>query len=390
MKTVYTLLILINLFIFSCGEDSKQTPYAAHKIVDSLKINTPIDLKGASIAPISELQNSKNPISETGLKTYTIMNSQFKMVYGIMPIPKSWKEVNNRKKNVLFEGPNGVKVYGELFKSFYYSNNSQMNAYAQQRGSEVKPPKSVERIINEEFKPFLAPKNIKLTNQFELPQIANDDKQRNDAMFKSTPENKQFQCIATEWEDHEGNKSIIIIRYFTNQYTAIGGMDWGYTVNVLDAPEPYYEQAKKDYIRAISEIQVNPNWLQTNNQYWAQKTQQGNIEHNNRMAAIENQGRIMRDNAKVNSSILDDSYNSWKRRNAMTDAGQSKTINGIWERNTMVDQGGNQYQVDGYYDQVYKGTNDQYIGANNGNWNPNVDSSTNEVNWEQLEYEDQY
>lgn len=315
------------------------------------------------------------------------MNDQFKMVYGIMQIPISWQTAEKNKENVFFEGPNGVKVYGDWFNSFYYSNDPQRNAFAQQGGSNVKAPKSIEKLINEDFKPYLTGKGLRFINQFAIPQIAQGDTNRDRAIYKSTPENKQYQCIATEWEDDNGIKSMLIIRYFTNQYTAIGGMDWGYTLNSVEAKKSHYEATKNAYINALVGMQVNPNWVRANNQYYAQKTQQGNAAHNQRMADIENAGRISRNTAATYSSISDSSHESWKRRNAMTDAGHEKAVNGVWERSNMYDQNGTQYQVDGYNNQVWKNANNEAIGSNNPNWNPNIDNNTNGVNWEQLEYE---
>ena len=72
----------------------------------------------------------------------------------------------------------------------------------------------------------------------------------------------------------------------------------------------------------------------------------------------------------------------------MSDAGQARTVDGIWERTNMQDQSGNQYKVDGYYNNVWKGGNDQYIGTDHTNWNPNIDNATNGTNWERLDSSD--
>ncbi len=385
MITFNSLFILFAFVIFGCGDKPSE-------IVNSEKYSDERTLNSEGIAPFSESEvetsNSQAQDKPEGTKLHKIMNSQFKMVYGVKPIPKSWEKVGKNSDNIHFKNDKGVKVNNEMFKSFYYSNNYQMNAYAKQRGSDIKPVKSFERVINEDFKPFLESKGLRLVNTFPIPQIAQGDKNRDRAMFKSTPENKQFQCMATEWVDKDGTLSLGIIRYFTNEYTAIGGMDWGYTLNSLEAPKQEYEEAKKALINSLIGLQVNPNWVRTNNQYYAQMTQQGNMAHNQRMANIENQGRISQLNAQTSSDILDSSHESWKRRNAMTDAGQEKAVNGVWERSNMYDQNGTQYQVDGYNDQVWKNANNEAISSNNPNWNPNTDNATNSVNWEQLTYEE--
>lgn len=373
MKSYYFLILLSGFFIFSCNGQKDQNLYSNSNVETE---------NGLEIASSATNNSSKK------LKLHKINNQQFKMVFGVMPIPNSWKLINSKKDNIQFEAPNGTKVYGEIYNSFYYSNNQQQNYFYQQNGTQVKAPKDINRFINEDLKPLLESNGSTYLGQFPLPQLALADKQLNNAIFKSTPEEKNFECIVTEWEDKKGNKSLGIIRYFTNFYTAIGGMDWGYTINSLEAPKLVYEEAKRDYINALLNLQVNPNWLKKNNQYYAQMSQQSNAGHQQRMAALRAQGQAIINNGKTYSSISDSNHESWKKRNAMTDAGHSKSVDAVWERSNVSDQNGNQYQVEGYYNTIWKTNNNDYIGTNNTNWNPNVDNATNGINWEQLEYTD--
>ncbi|WP_425076525.1 hypothetical protein [Psychroserpens sp. S379A] len=373
MKSNYFLLICLAFCNFSCFQQKNDNLYsdfdAEYENIDN-----------------TEISNKNN--TSKGLKLYKIKNQQFGMIFGVMPIPNTWNVVNNTKDNIMFEDPNGTKVYGERYNRFYYSNNPQQNYYSEQNGSQIKPPKDLNSVIHEDLKPFLASKGINYIGQFPLPQLAQADQQLDNALFKSVPEDKKFSCVVTEWEDNNGNKSLGVLRYFTNYYTSLGGMDWGYTLNAMEAPKSVYEEAKKDYINALLNLQVNPNWLQRNNQYYAQQSQQSSAQHQQRMAAIRAQGQAAINTGNTYSSILDSNHDSWKRRNAITDAGHSNSVNAIWDRNTMNDQSGNTYQVEGYYNNVWKGNDDYYIGTDNVNWNPNTDNSTNQINWEQLEYSD--
>jgi len=373
MKSYHLILIIFVCFAISCNNQNKDNNLYSTNIEGEVGFET---------------NSSTNTNSSKKLKLHKIKNQQFNMIFGVMPIPSSWKLVNNEKENIQFEASNGTKIYGERFNSFYYSNNQQQNYYTQQNGTQVKAPKSINNFINEDLKPLLESNGLRYLSQFPLPQLAQADKQLNNAIFKATPEEKNFECIVTEWEDQKGNKALGVIRFFTNYYTAIGGMDWGYTINSLEAPKSVYEESKKDYINALLNLQVNPNWLQKNNQYYAQMAQQSNAGHQQRMAAIRAQGQAILNNGNTYSSIIDSNHESWKRRNAMTDAGQSKSVNAVWERSNVSDQNGNQYQIEGYYNNVWKNDNNEYIGINNTNWNPNVDNTTNGINWEQLEYTD--
>ena len=375
----YLFLSLSLTLFFSCFDKTDSYSYSEY---NSETASESIDVSNGNF--------NKNQNASDATKLYKIKSIQFDMIFGVMPIPTSWKAVHNNAEKILFEGPNGIKVYNEQFVRYSYSNNPELNYYSEQSGSTVKPPKSLDQVINEDLRPFLESKGLAYLGKFPLPKMARVDKNFDNALFKAMPENKTFECVVTEWKDKDGTRSLGVIRYFTNYYTTMGAMDWGYTLNSMEAPESAYENAKNAYLNALTNLQINPNWIQKNNHYYAQKSQQSNAQHQQRMAAIRAQGQAIRNNANTYSSISDSNHESWKRRNAMTDTGHSNTINsGIWERSTMQDQSGKQYQVEGYYDNVWKGSDDNtYIGTNNTNWNPNIDNATNGIDWEQLEYTD--
>ena len=329
----------------------------------------------------NQQRNSKN----NGLKPYRIMSPQFGMPFGIMPIPQSWNKKGQNQENMLFESANGVKVYNEQYVSFSYHNDPQRNQFTQQNGGNVQPLKSLERVISEDFIPYLRKEGVTFVRQYPLPQLAQADKRIDSYMFKATPENKQYQCMVTEWKDQKGNLSLGVIRYFITQYTSIGGIDWGYTINSMEAPQNVFQNAKQDFLYALLNLQINPQWVKANNQHYSNMAQQSNAGHQARMAAIEATGRAIRQNGKIYSDMADSNHESWKRRNAINDAGHARTIDGIWERRNMTDGSGNTYKVDGYDNNVWMNGNNEYIGTDNPNWNPNIDNSTNGENWEQLQ-----
>ncbi|WP_298554868.1 hypothetical protein [uncultured Algibacter sp.] len=375
MKTSIYFFALITVLFFSCGQQKENNDFAEFNI-NSRTYN-------------SDNQTTKKPTNTSKLKGYKVMSKQFGMPVGVMPIPKAWNKSNNTKEGILFESKNGVKVYGERFISHFYSNNPQRNQYAKQSGSNVKPPKNINRVIQEDLKPYAESQGLRLVNQFPISQLAKFDKRFDSYLFKASPENKQYQCIATEWEDKDGSISIGIIRYFTNQYTTIGGMDWGYTLNSMGAPKNIYKQAKKDFINALVNFQINAEWVKANNNHYSNLSKQSNAGHQQRMAAIRLQGQAIRNTGNTYSSMLDDSHESWKRRNNINDAGHSKTINsGIWERNTVSNPNtGQTYQVEGHNNHYYGNNNNEYIGTDNALYNPNIDNSMNNQEWTEYEIE---
>tara|TARA_R110002072_G_scaffold265561_1_gene424456 strand:+ start:10386 stop:11540 length:1155 start_codon:yes stop_codon:yes gene_type:complete len=383
MKTSIPYLSLLAVLFFSCGQQKENTDYAEFDY----------DSETYYEENRNENQNYQTAKTNTSnynkLKGYKVMSKKFGMPLGTMPIPSTWNKSNKAKEGVLFESNDGVKVYGERFKSHFYSNNQQQNYYAKQGGSIIQPPKTINRVIQEDLKPYLESQGLRLVNQFPIPQLAQFDKRFDSYLFKSSPENKQYQCIATEWEDKNGGKSIGIIRYFTNQYTTIGGMDWGYTFNSMEAPKDKYEQAKKALINALVNFQINPKWVQANNRHYSNLSQQSNAGHQQRMAAINAQGQAIRNNGKTYSSITDSNHESWKRRNGITDAGHSNSINsGVWERSTVSNPNtGQTYQVEGQNSYYYGNNNNEYIGTNDALYNPNIDNSMNDQEWTQYNIE---
>lgn len=259
----------------------------------------------------------------------------------------------------------------------------------QQSGRPVAAPKTINQIIQEDITPTVKNVGLRLVNKFTLPELAQFDKRFDSYLFKGMPEKKQFQCIATEWLNNKGEKSIAIIRYFTNQYITIDGMDWGYTLNIMEAPENIYKNAKKHFINSLVNFQINPQWVQTTNNYYSQKSRLSSANHQKRMAAINAQGQAMRNIGNTYSSISDSNFESWKRRNDMNNAGHSNSINnGIWERTTVSSPNtGQQYYVEGQNNQYWINQNNEYIGTDNSLYNPNTDNSMNNQNWTQYDIE---
>ncbi|MCX7547956.1 hypothetical protein OS188_08320 [Xanthomarina sp. F1114] len=369
----YFYSILVLLLIYSCGENQENSELPEYRFQTDNNISNPEPI------PIQDKRKKH------GLKPYYVMNKQFGMPVGAMPIPGNWEKKEQNSKNIYFADPNGVEVYGEVSNSFFYSNSPERNQYTLQTGSQVKPVKSIQRLIEEELKPLVEAEGYRFKNQFPLPQLAQFDNRFNSYLFKSTPEQRQNDCIVTEWENSEGKSMMVIVRYYIAQYTSIGGLDWGYTLNSLTAPKSEFENAKNAYINSLVNFEINPKWVQAHNQYYAHLAQQNNSRHQQRMANIQAQGEQIRAAGRASSQALDNQYNSWRRRQASSDASHSNYIDGIYERRNMADPSGNTYKIEGYENNVWMNNNNEYIATDNSLYNPNIDNTTNDYNWQQLE-----
>ncbi len=382
MKTLTPPLILLLVLLFSCGQDQQNNRDFAEYDYDS-ETYFEEDIESDYNTPKNNMTPSDGNIPK--LKGYKVMSKQFGIPVGIMPIPKNWKIKRNSKDGIQFESNDGVKVYGERFISYFYSSNQQLNYNTQQGGRRVAPVKNLNRVLQEDIFPYAKSQGMTLLNQFPLQALAQFDKRFDSYLFKGIPENKQFQCVALEWEDKNGGKSIGVIRYFTTHYPTAGGMDWGYTLNAMGAPKHNYETAKKAFINSLVNFQINPQWVKTNNNFYAQQSRQGAAQHQQRMAAINAQGQANRNLANTYSSIPDSSFESWKRRNNMNSSGHSKSVNnGIWERSTISNPNtGQQYYAEGQNDYYWVNQNNEYMGTDNSLYNPNIDNTMNTQEWTQ-------
>jgi hypothetical protein len=308
------------------------------------------------------------------------MSQQFGIPVGTMSIPTSWHESRNQQENLRFEGPGGVKVYMAETYSYFYSNDPYTNQWMAQSGRQVTPVKSIDRVISEDFSPYMQQQGFQYVRQFPLPQLAEFDRRFDSYLFKATPEQKQHQCVVTEWQDQQGNPLMIIIRYSITQYQ-VGGMDWGYTLHYMLAEKGSYEQAKKDLINALVNFRINPNWVNANNNYYANASQQSTAAHNQRMADIKAQGQAILQQGQENSRILDQNHQNFMN-NFNSDNGQSQFIDYIRDETNVTHSGtGTTYKVESGSNYYWMNSNGEYISTDNPNWNPNTDPAYNHMNW---------
>ena len=83
-------------------------------------------------------------------------------------------------------------------------------------------------------------------------------------------------------------------------------------------------------------------------------------------------------------SISDIIHDGWKKRNAMTDAGQARQVDTIHERAPYVNPHGETVHLSAHYNRVFS-DGDRYILTNNANWSPNTDPNYNSSDWTQLQ-----
>ena len=314
---------------------------------------------------LSQSQNSSNIVTnqakKRGIKYFPIKDMQRNTLFALMPIPTDWKLSDNKKDNVFLESAKGVKTFYTIGNQFMYSQNQYINNSFRQMGFETKPPQSFEQVLAE-LKGLASQAGATFTKQYDLLQLQQSDENLDRLLFKATPERKQFRVVATEWVDDKGIPSIAIIHYYV-AYTEMS-MYWGYMIESMEAPKAHFPTARRNFINALINVQVSPQWLQTRNRMAQQQAQQQNSGHQQRMAALRAQG----DQIIVNG----------KQHDAMTTRTHQKFMDGLNDRvNVTNPSNGQTYKVDLGSNHYWINDNNQLITSDNANYNPNGDLNVN-------------
>ena len=329
--------------------------------------------------------NFNNASSNGGKKGHQLKDPSTGTTFATFPIPNSWQPTTGDKL-IYLEGPNGLKIYNDMSNFFYYSNDSGYNQFMKEIGNQVKPTMTVDQLINQELVPSAKKEGSRLVKKYPMQQLANTDRRIDAMYYKSTPEQANFQAIVTEWEDNNGTKSVIVIKHKVSNYGQ-GRLGWGYSYSGMESNASSFEQAKQDFLFALINIKVNPQYIQMANQKNQQANQQQMAGHQQRMNDIKQFGENNTKAFNARSQANDMRHNSWRAGQDSSDRMQRNTINSINEVSTYQDQSGNTYEVDGYHNQVYT-NGSEVITTDDYNYNPNGDTNVNGTNWEQMDATD--
>ncbi len=347
---------MIVLFNYSCGQSSKSSE------TQTIQLNgKTYTLKEGINA--SKVQLNKKP--EPKVIFHKIDDTQRNMVMGYQPMPSDWKYLDKQDKDgVYIKGPNNVKVFMPKFDFFVYSQLPGYNQMSSEMGQQVKPLKSVEQLVKEEFVPLFGKEGARLLKQYHLPKLKAYDENYDQLMFKSVPQQKSFEAYATEWEAKDDNKFLFIIRQNIT-YTQ-EACYWGYTLNALESPKQYFETAKNNYLYTLENTKYNPQWRHACYMEDAQKSAQAGKLHQQRMANLRAEGQAIIERGKSHS--------------AMVDRNHKRFMDAHLERQT-VSTGGTNYQVDAGSNVYWINSNGEYIPTNDFNFDPNLDPNLNSQTW---------
>lgn len=304
-----------------------------------------------------------------------------------MPFPKTWK-VNSRRQQgePTITGPNGLSIVDFPGQSFLYTNDPYMQQAYRASGQRLRPMPGIEQVIQQDLAPWCAGQGLQLVKHYEVPEVSCIDKWYNDQLYKVMPTQTDIRAIGTEWR-HESGASYFILMHLVVS-NGNGMQTWYYSCSGLQAEKDHFEEARKQLIFGLANARYRLEPIMAYNQREAQAAGRSWAAHNQRMA--QNQANFeARQRAFVESSsaVNDSIINGWRSRNASSDRMHARTIDGIHERENVVNTStGQMYQVDSGSNQYWMNQGgDYYMGVDDHNYNPNLDNGFNGENWEQLE-----
>jgi hypothetical protein len=340
MKIQYAFLLTILFALSSCGQSSEN----------------------ASSNTSTQNQKASNKRSKK-LTMNPIYNPQTGELQAHIPLPKKWKIDGNS-----IVGPKGIKTSDYPFQFFTF----------QQRR-----PLSTEQIVREDLAPFIYESGGKILGTFVIPELQNYDRAYSNLLWTFGNPRKEFNVLGVDIDDGDGGKSLLVIRQLitTDQY----GGNWGYYVNGLEANASVYEEAKNDYLFALSHIQPNMDAIAAHNQREIQKSNASWAAHSARMAA--NQAAFNARNQawmETSNAISDISMKGWRDRNAMNDAGHNRSVNSALEEETIYDPASGQtIQAEAGSNRYFTNGNNEYIRTDDYLYDPNMDNSVNMYEWKE-------
>jgi hypothetical protein len=306
-----------------------------------------------------------------------------------MPFPSTWKLMNNRKPGEpTIVGPKGIKIVDFPAQNFMFTSDPRMQQVYRSSGQQLRALPGVEQLVQQDIAPWAAKQGLTFVRQAEVPEVSQIDQWYNEQMFKAVPTQTQIAAIGTEWVTADGDPYFILM-HLTVGTTAQLQL-WYYRCTGLEAEKSHFDTAKKQLIFGLANARYNPQPIMAFNQMEAEKAGKSWAAHNQRMA--QNQANFeANQRAFVNRSTAahDALMNNWRERNAASDRSHEQFVDTITERTKVVHpSSGQQYKVDSGYNHYWMNAEGKYLSADKQDYNPNLDESLNNQNWQELKKPD--
>ena len=310
--------------------------------------------------PTGQMQANQN----SQVIMHPLYNVSTNELMGQLPMPANWK-INGSK----ISGPNGISIEEHIVGTFD-QNQKRRN--------------TIEEVIQKDLAPLIQQQGGKIVRTYSIPEMAESDYKQSQLYWSYAP--KQTSCAVTGIEvlDPQGVKGLAIVRFQECKSQFANFWSLGYLT--LDADPSALDQAAKDLIYAQVNYQTDMQYLQKFNNQMKQKANQSDQAFQTRMRNMPKpMASSVQTTNDIYNSISDSNMDSWKRRNAISDAGHSNVINAITgHENAYNPTSGQTMQVETGYDRYFENGNGEYFGTNDHNYEPYGDMNLN-GNWTEME-----
>ena len=287
------------------------------------------------------------------------------------PVPSSWKfNEGAAPGQPRITGPNGLSVTSFPLQEYMYTNDAGMNQSLQSVGQKVMAPVGIANVMSQQIVPQGREMGMTFIKQYPLPRI-----EANEVAFikRIATSNVQSvnQVIGSEWTDREGNKVLVVLHYFElNSPTMI---NWNYSVEMVKVKPDYFEQAKGQFIYALSNSVFNESGIYAHKAQQLNESKMSN-DHYTAMDNIRRKGQ--NDRAKINADADKYVRNLQNQGNAFAahnnDVVQQQQSNYLNDVNVVVSPyDGNEYQVKSGAQTNWMDNQGNYIQSNDVLYDPN-------------------
>jgi len=132
----------------------------------------------------------------------------------------------------------------------------------------------------------------------------------------------------------------------------------------------------------FSSVRPNPAWVGEMQRYWAELAR---IRHRGNQERRQQAWAAHQKRMQTLNETSDIIANGWRSRNASSDRMQRMQVDAIHEQTPYATPSGETVRLPSFYDHVYTDGKGTYILNNDAFYNPNRDSSVNNVDWQRIE-----
>ncbi len=306
-----------------------------------------------------------------------------------LPFPSTWKVNSSRKQGEpTIVGPQGIKIIDFPPQNFMYLRDPRLQQTYRAAGQQMRAMPGIEQLLQQDMAPWCEKQGLKYVRHYEIPEVTRIDQWYNEQLFHAVPAQMQIAAIGTEWVTAKGDPYFILMHLVVGNSADM--QTWYYHCTGLQAAPAHFETAKNQLVFGLANARYNLQQIAAYNQMEAQKAGQSWAAHNERMA--RNQAAFeASQRAFVNRSTAahDALMSNWRERNAASDRSHERFVDTITERTKVVNpSSGQQYKVDSGYNHYWMNADGKYLSTDRPDYDPNLDQSINNQNWQQLKKTD--